>query len=306
MAALLTNLYPLFLTMVCLIFIKSMDFIEKRFVLRSVVALAIAVALAHVNRWLALWPEYLYFPSGHMTFCLGVSLLLGQLRRWTLAVTLPLLVPFGVALVDLRFHSELDVMGAFPLVVVVFGLVHYFWRLPPVVAPLDIRAPSPLSSPNMFFGLPTTRDQRLELLKNVVLFKDLSMRDLAMVNGLMHERRYLADEVIFDEGEEGQGLFVVLSGRVKIALPEDVNAVLIELGPGAFFGEVALLDQSVRTAQARAIEDTHIVALFRAEFYSLLETHSAIASRISFQLARVLAARLRQAVLRTGQHHDAS
>ena len=158
----------------------------------------------------------------------------------------------------------------------------------------------------MLFGISAQNNPRLQLLKNVVLFKDLTMRDLAMVNSLMHERDYIADEVIFDEGEEGQGLFVVLSGRVKISLPANVDQVLIELGPGAFFGEVALLDQSIRTAQARAIEDTTIVALFRAEFYSLLETHSSIASRISFQLAKVLAARLRQAVLNTSRHHEAA
>ena len=150
----------------------------------------------------------------------------------------------------------------------------------------------------MLFGLkPARSSPRLQLLKNVVLFKDLKIRDLAMVSSLMHERSYLADEVIFDEGEEGQGLFLVLSGRVKIVLPRSENNVLIDLGPGAFFGEVALLDQSVRTAQARAIEDSQIVVLFRADFYSLLETHSYIASRVSFQLARVLAARLRQTVL---------
>ena len=158
----------------------------------------------------------------------------------------------------------------------------------------------------MLFGLKLAHSSpRLQLLKNVVLFKDLPIRDLAMVSSLMHERSYLADEVIFDEGEEGQGLFLVLSGRVKIVLPTSANNVLLELGPGAFFGEVALLDQSVRTAQARAIEDSEIVVLFRADFYSLLETHSAIASRISFQLARVLAARLRQTVLNAERqlHH---
>lgn len=158
----------------------------------------------------------------------------------------------------------------------------------------------------MFFSPASSNNPRLQLLKNVVLFKDLSVRELAVVDQMFHARHYLADEVIFDEGEEGQGLFVVLSGRVKITLPTTVDSVLIELGPGAFFGEVALLDQSVRTAQARAIEDAEIVALFRTEFYSLLQTHSAIASRISFQLARVLAARLRQAVVNTGKHHEAS
>src|SRR5208282_612301 len=121
----------------------------------------------------------------------------------------------------------------------------------------------------MFFGPKRAPNTRLDLLKSVVLFKDLPMRDVEMVDSLMHERQYLAEEVIFDEGEEGQGLFLVLSGRVKITLPTSANNVLLDLGPGAFFGEVALLDESVRTAQARAIEDTQIVALFRAEFYSL-------------------------------------
>jgi CRP/FNR family cyclic AMP-dependent transcriptional regulator len=159
---------------------------------------------------------------------------------------------------------------------------------------------------SMLFRFASPRNPRLELLKNVVLFKDLSLRELAMVDEMLHERRYLAGEIIFDEGEEGQGFFVVLQGRVKISRRESGPDVLLELGPGSFFGEIALLDQSVRTAQARAIEDTLIVALFRPEFSSLLQTHSAIASRISFQLARVLATRLRQSVLHTGQHHEAT
>lgn len=158
----------------------------------------------------------------------------------------------------------------------------------------------------MFFGHSIQRNPRLQLLKSVVLFKDLSMRELGMIDDLLHERRYLADEVIFDKGEEGQGLFVVLDGRVKIMRPSSEGGTLIEFGPGSFFGEVALLDESVRTAQARAIEDTHIVALFRAEFYSLLQTHSAIASRISFQLARVLAARLRQVLINADDPHQAT
>jgi CRP/FNR family cyclic AMP-dependent transcriptional regulator len=154
----------------------------------------------------------------------------------------------------------------------------------------------------MLFNFAQRSNPRLQMLKNVILFKDLSWRELAMVDALLHERHYLGDEVIFDEGEEGQGLFVVLQGRVKISRLGTIPETLLEFGPGSFFGEVALLDQSVRTAQARAIEDCHIVALFRAEFYSLLETHSAIGSRISFQLARVLASRLRQAVINPVTH----
>jgi CRP/FNR family cyclic AMP-dependent transcriptional regulator len=158
----------------------------------------------------------------------------------------------------------------------------------------------------MLFRTPGQRHPRLELLKHVVLFKDLSWHELAVIDNQLHQRHYLAGEVIFDEGEEGQGLFIVLSGRVKTTRQGTTRGVLLEFGPGSFFGEVALLDQSVRTAQARAIEDTSIVTLFRAEFYSLLQTHSAIASRVSFQLARMLATRLRQNILATDEHHEAS
>ena len=63
------------------------------------------------------------------------------------------------------------------------------------------------------------------------------------------------------------------------------------------------LDQLIASGEARAEE---IVVLFRAEFYGLLETHSAIASRVSFQLARILATRLRQNILATDQHHEVS
>jgi len=158
----------------------------------------------------------------------------------------------------------------------------------------------------MPFRLGKPRHPRLELLKHVVLFKDLSWHDLGVIDSMLHERHYLAGEIIFDEGEEGQGLFIVLSGRVKTTRQGTTRGVLLEFGPGSFFGEVALLDQSVRTAQARAIDDVSIVTLFRAEFYSLLQTHSSIASKISFQLARILATRLRQNIMATDQHHEAS
>jgi len=130
----------------------------------------------------------------------------------------------------------------------------------------------------MPFRLGKPRHPRLELLKHVVLFKDLSWHDLGVIDSMLHERHYLAGEIIFDEGEEGQGLFIVLSGRVKTTARAPREASCSKFGPGSFFGEVALLDQSVRTAQARAIDDVSIVTLFRAEFYfACSRPHSSIA-----------------------------
>ena len=65
-----------------------------------------------------------------------------MLRPWTLAISLPLLVPFGIGLVWAHFHVALDVLGAIPLVLIVYGIIHTFWKLPS-----DIQR-SPPSKPN--------------------------------------------------------------------------------------------------------------------------------------------------------------
>jgi len=116
---------------------------KGRFFLRALLALVIATFLAHVNRIFHLDPAHLYFPSGHMTFCLGVALSLGMLRPWTLAITLPFLVLFGAALIVYHCHAVVDVLAAVPLVFCVYGIVHIFWPLPPTMPPLDRATVSP-------------------------------------------------------------------------------------------------------------------------------------------------------------------
>ena len=105
---------------------------------------------------------------------------------------------------------------------------------------------------------------RLHRLKNSALFSALTPLELKIVDGLLHERRYLTDEIVFDEGEEGQALYLIMSGRVVISKVHQGNKqVVAELGPGSFFGDLALLDNSPRNAQARAIEPvsyTHLRA----------------------------------------------
>ncbi len=110
---------------------------KPRFFVREVLALAVACFIAHINREFELWPAYRYFASGHMSFCLGASLSLGLLRPFTLLITLPLLIPYGSALVLLGFHRAIDVMGAIPIVLLVYALVRRWWRIPftPIPSP---------------------------------------------------------------------------------------------------------------------------------------------------------------------------
>ena len=147
-------------------------------------------------------------------------------------------------------------------------------------------------------------DSQLEDLRALSLFADLSARELKIVQGVLHERAYLAGEVIFDEGEDGNALYIVRTGRVLICRQGRPDSAIAEHGPGSFFGELALLDSAPRTAQARALEPCRLAVLFGSDFLSLLETEARLANRILLQLSRHLGRRLRGAVLgqSTEQH----
>lgn len=159
----------------------------------------------------------------------------------------------------------------------------------------------------MVLGLfrPKPVSPRLERLHALFLFQQLTPAELAIVDGLLHERSYLADEVIFDEGEEGQAIYIVLEGKVVIR--RDIggaSTVLAEMESGAVFGDVALLNNAPRLAQARAGTSCRLAVFFRDDFMTLLDTHARIASKISLQIARTLANRLRDVRIapQTSQH----
>lgn len=148
----------------------------------------------------------------------------------------------------------------------------------------------------MVLGLfrPKPVSPRLERLRSLFLFVDLTPAELAIVDGLVHERTFLNDEVVFDEGDDGQAIYIVLEGEVIICRqgrPDDGRLAL--LGAGSFFGELALLDEGPRAAQARAVGNCRLLVFFREDFMGLLDTHARIASKVGRQLARHLGRRMR-------------
>ena len=135
---------------------------------------------------------------------------------------------------------------------------------------------------------------RLGTLRQPLLFATLSSSELRVVDGLLHERTYLKGEIVFDEGEEGQALYIVIAGRVLICRQgEPDSGRITEIQTGIVFGELALLDNVPRSAQALAAADCVLALLSRADFESLLDTHAVIASKIALQLARQLGKQLR-------------
>lgn len=148
---------------------------------------------------------------------------------------------------------------------------------------------------------PKKTSPRLERLRSLSLFVNLTQGELQIVDGLLHERDYIAGEVIFDEGEEGQAIYIVAAGEVLICRQGQGDAGRVaQLGPGTFFGELALLDNSPRSAQARAATACRLIVFFRDDFVGLLDTHARISSKISRELARHLGARMRALALAAG------
>ena len=140
------------------------------------------------------------------------------------------------------------------------------------------------------------RSSQLEDLRVLSLFADLSVRELKIVQGVLHEREYLAGEVIFDEGEQGYALYIVRTGRVLICRQGRPESAIAELGPGSFFGELALLDSAPRAAQARTLEPCKLAVFFGSDFLALLETEAKLSNKILLRFARHLGTRLRGTV----------
>jgi CRP-like cAMP-binding protein len=133
------------------------------------------------------------------------------------------------------------------------------------------------------------------LLKRVSLFTQLTTQELRRLEGILHERHYLGGELVFEQGDEGLGMYIVVKGKIEIVQTrkDGTRHVIAVLGPDEFFGELALLDPGARTAAAVATEDSILLGFFRPEFLSILEGHQAIGSKISYALARRVSERLR-------------
>ena len=121
-----------------------------------------------------------------------------------------------------------------------------------------------------------------EVLARVGLFADLSADELVGLAALMRPRPYAKDEVIYLRGDTGTAFYVIASGRVKITLtsPDGKELILRRLGPGDFHGELALLDDEPRSADAVASEASVLLILQRDAFRQFLADHTAVATKL--------------------------
>jgi len=135
---------------------------------------------------------------------------------------------------------------------------------------------------------------RIQFLKTVPFFDRLSNRKLKTVSDIMFERSYDSDESIFEEGQPGAALFLILEGKIAIEIYRETSTTrLAVLESGAFFGEMALLDDTPRSANARALEPTQTLALYRNDLNDLAHRDAKTACQIFRSLAGTIGDRLR-------------
>ena len=126
---------------------------------------------------------------------------------------------------------------------------------------------------------------RVEVLERIPLFAGLRRRQLRQIAGAMSERTFPAGETIATEGEPGVGFFVIDEGRAKVTLR---GADVRELGPGDWFGEMALIVETPRTATVAAETDLRCFGMTSWQFRSLAEENAAIAWTLLEAIARRL------------------
>jgi CRP/FNR family transcriptional regulator, cyclic AMP receptor protein len=113
-----------------------------------------------------------------------------------------------------------------------------------------------------------------DALRRCVLFSRVDDETLARCIDSLRSRRYRRNETIFHQGDPGDSLYVIEAGSVKIVLPDpegEEGAIIATLGPGDFFGELALLDGEEHSATAIALENTEALVLRRDAFERLVD-----------------------------------
>jgi CRP-like cAMP-binding protein len=132
------------------------------------------------------------------------------------------------------------------------------------------------------------RDEKLDHLKKVPLFARMGRRELERLGQLADEVEVGLDQVLAEKGHLGQEFFIVLDGRLSVL---DGHRLINQLGPGDFFGEIALLDGHQRTATVRADGITRLLVIGHSEFNALMDEFPSVRQSV---LAAV-AERLRKA-----------
>jgi CRP/FNR family cyclic AMP-dependent transcriptional regulator len=129
------------------------------------------------------------------------------------------------------------------------------------------------------------RGVSVEALGRVPLFSDLNKRELQQIARLFKERRFAEGETVVQEGSGGAAFFVIETGEAKVLIGGKERATL---GPGDFFGEIALIDEGTRMATITAAADLACYGVTYWDFKPLVENNGVIGWKLLQRMAKML------------------
>jgi len=144
---------------------------------------------------------------------------------------------------------------------------------------------------------------KIKPLKECELFRSLEDREVALLAKAVEEKALAANTPLFYENMQGEAMYIIGGGGIQLSkmLAEGEVKTLTTLGPGDYFGEMALLESGPRPVTAIATADSTVLVLKRSEFQKLMSEQPQIAMKIIIRMYQTLSTRLRQASPRIQQ-----
>lgn len=142
----------------------------------------------------------------------------------------------------------------------------------------------------------------VSVLSQADIFEELTNTQLELIGSICGERHYQADDVIFEENTPGDEMYIIASGEVQIQVDPSLigtedstgSTTIATLRRGQSFGEVALVDEGLRSASARCSQqDTHLIVIPREKLMLLCDTYTQLGYRLMRNLAADLAMKIR-------------
>jgi CRP-like cAMP-binding protein len=143
-------------------------------------------------------------------------------------------------------------------------------------------------------------DEVLEMTRQVEVFDQFYPNEIEILCQFMHCFASPSDAILLQEGQEGDHLIVLLSGRVavrKFDLSGRVSSIAV-VGPGDILGEMSLIDGEHRFASCIAIEPTRFAVLSRMDLSEITALHPRLANKFLFMLLQIMVSRLRDTGMR--------
>lgn len=145
-----------------------------------------------------------------------------------------------------------------------------------------------------FFRPPREKTENIELMKDLPVFDSLTTGELIQIERVLHERHYGPGEVVFNEGEPGAGLYIIKKGAIEITKKiAGGDAIQLAIIPErSFFGELALLDETPRSASALALTQSTLYGFSKPDLEHLLERNQRLGVKIILNLSKLVTRRL--------------